>query len=131
MTTNPPPAPDWVMGDDGHWKPPPFDAGSSRAAMPPPPAPYGHPGVGPATGPGPWAGPPPPPSSKGGGTVLAIVAGVVMIFVGLNRYQKTRAQLEAQNFQPAKIVIDIVAIFTVAFGMALAAYLVYIHSTLR
>jgi putative membrane protein len=62
---------------------------------------------------------------------IAIVAGVVMIFIGLNRYQKTRAQLDSQNFQPAKFVIDIVAIFTVAFGAALAGYLIYIHSNLR
>lgn len=32
MTDNPPPAPDWVMGDDGHWKPPPFDGGGQRLA---------------------------------------------------------------------------------------------------
>jgi len=63
--------------------------------------------------------------------IIAIVAGVVMILVGLNRYRKTRAQLDSQNFEPAKFVIDIVAIFTVAFGAALAAYLIYIHSNLK
>lgn len=70
------------MGDDGHWKPPPFEAGFGRAVVPPPPAPPG-PSVG---GPGPWAGapmgPPPMPPSKGsGGTVLAIVGGVVAVVV--------------------------------------------------
>ncbi|QYG92400.1 hypothetical protein HC251_08060 [Iamia sp. SCSIO 61187] len=26
---HPPPAPDWILGHDGHWKPPPFSADGS------------------------------------------------------------------------------------------------------
>ncbi len=63
--------------------------------------------------------------------IVAIVTGVVMIFIGLNRYRKTRAQLDSNSFQPAKTIIDIIAIFTVGFGTALAVYLVYIQQNLR
>jgi len=63
--------------------------------------------------------------------IIAIVTGVVLIFAGLNRYRKTRAQLDSGSFEPAGTVIDLVAIFTVIFGLALAGYLVYIQQSLR
>ena len=85
MTTNPPPAPDWVLGDDGHWKPPPFDGGGRRPTATAPPPVAGHPGAGAPPPAAPWAGPPggppPMPPSKGNGTVIAIVAGVVAVVV--------------------------------------------------
>jgi putative membrane protein len=59
--------------------------------------------------------------------LVAILAGVVLVFGGLKRYRRTRAQLEAGTFEPAGLLIDLAAIFTVAFGFALAAYLVYIQ----
>ncbi|MGC1416788.1 MAG: DUF202 domain-containing protein [Candidatus Acidiferrum sp.] len=58
------------------------------------------------------------------GTV-AIFAGVAVCLAGLSRYRRTREQLNAGCFQPAGFVIDLVAIVTVLFGLALAAYLVY------
>jgi len=63
--------------------------------------------------------------------MVAIVIGIVLAFAGLNRYRRTRAQLESGRFEPAGSVIDLVAIFTVVFGLALAAYLVYVQQNLR
>lgn len=62
--------------------------------------------------------------------MVAIVTGIVLAFAGLNRYRRTRAQLESGRFEPAGAVIDLVAIFTVVFGLALAAYLVYVQQNL-
>ena len=63
--------------------------------------------------------------------MVAIVTGIVLAFAGLIRYRNTRAQLESGRFDPAGPVIDLVAIFTVVFGLALAAYLVYTQQNLR
>jgi putative membrane protein len=60
--------------------------------------------------------------------LLAIVTGIVLVFAGLKRYRRTREQLEIGKFEPAGLLIDIMAILTVVFGLALAAYLVYIHA---
>jgi putative membrane protein len=60
--------------------------------------------------------------------LVAIVTGVVLVFAGLKRYRRTRAQIEAGTFEPAGLLIDLAAIFTVAFGFALAVYLVYIQA---
>lgn len=58
--------------------------------------------------------------------IVAMLGGVVLTFIGLLRYHRTRAQLESGTFQPAGFVIDLVAILTALFGLALAAYLVFI-----
>ena len=58
---------------------------------------------------------------------IAIIAGVVVSFTGLHRYRRTRAQLEAGNFEPAGFLIDLVGILVALFGLALAGYLVYIQ----
>ena len=63
--------------------------------------------------------------------MVAIVAGIVLALAGLNRYRRTRAQLESGRFEPAGSVIDLVAIFTVVFGLALAAYLIYVQQNLQ
>jgi len=63
--------------------------------------------------------------------MVAIVTGIVLAFAGLIRYRNTRAQLESGRFEPAGSVIDLVAVFTVVFGLALAAYLVYTQQNLR
>lgn len=60
------------------------------------------------------------------GTV-AILAGVVVCLMGLVRYRQTRKQIDSGNFQPAGFVIDLVGIVTALFGLALAAYLVYLE----
>jgi hypothetical protein len=59
MPDLPPPAPDWILGEDGHWKPPPFDSGARRGPMPPAAAstpfstdPYARPPQPASTGPG-------------------------------------------------------------------------------
>lgn len=57
----------------------------------------------------------------------AIVGGVLLCVAGLVRYRRTREQLDAGTFQPAGFIIDVVAMVTVLFGLALAAYLVYIE----
>jgi inner membrane protein YidH len=58
--------------------------------------------------------------------MVAMLGGVVLTLTGLFRYRRTRAQLEAGYFQPAGFVIDLVAILTALFGLALAAYLLFI-----
>ena len=60
--------------------------------------------------------------------LVAIVTGVALVFAGLTRYRRTRAQLEVGIFEPAGFLIDVVAGLTVVFGLALAAYLVYIQA---
>lgn len=96
MPDHPPPAPDWILGDDGHWRPPPFP---TAAASPPPGGPtgqvYGSPG-GPA---GPWTAAPyggamgsatpyggpshpgavGPPRSGGGGRTAAVILGALAV----------------------------------------------------
>ncbi len=63
--------------------------------------------------------------------MVAIVAGIVLALAGLNRYRRTRAHLESGRFEPAGSVIDLVATFTMVFGLALAVYLVYTQQNLR
>ena len=60
------------------------------------------------------------------GTV-AILAGVPVCLAGLVRYRRTREQIDLGNFQPAGFIIDLVGILTALFGLALAAYLVYVE----
>jgi inner membrane protein YidH len=60
------------------------------------------------------------------GTV-AILAGALACVAGLVRYRRTREQIDSGNFQPAGFIIDLVGIVTGLFGLALAAYLVYIE----
>jgi putative membrane protein len=57
----------------------------------------------------------------------AMVAGVLLTLAGLTRYRRTRAQLDAGQFEPAGFVVDLVGILTAVFGLALAGYLVYIE----
>ena len=61
---------------------------------------------------------------------MSIVAGVVLVVAGLARYRKTRALLEAGKFQPAGLVLDLVTVMTILFGLALAAYLIYIEKSI-
>lgn len=108
MTEHPPPAPGWILGDDGHWKPPPFDLGGTGARPAAPAAPTGPtpppPTSGPPSGwsippggpppggampgqpswPAPPAGPPawgPPPAAPGSSTgrTVAMVLGIVAV----------------------------------------------------
>src|SRR5437879_12874158 len=41
---------------------------------------------------------------------VAIVTGIVLVFAGLKRYRRTRAQLEVGEFEPAGLRIDVVAV---------------------
>jgi putative membrane protein len=56
----------------------------------------------------------------------AIIAGVLVCLMGLVRYRQTRKQIDSGSFQPAGFLIDLVGIVTALFGLALAAYLIYI-----
>jgi putative membrane protein len=57
----------------------------------------------------------------------AILGGVLVCLAGLVRYRRTREQIDSGNFEPAGFIIDLVGIVTALFGLALAAYLVYIE----
>lgn len=60
----------------------------------------------------------------------SIVAGVALVFAGMLRYRKTRAQLDSGTFQPAGMIVDLVTILTVVFGLVLAGYLIYTEKSL-
>ncbi len=60
----------------------------------------------------------------------AMLAGVALTLAGLARYRRTRAMLEAGRFEPAGFVVDVVAVLTALFGLALAGYLIYIEMRL-
>jgi len=60
----------------------------------------------------------------------SILAGLVLVIVGLVRYRKTRAQLDSATFEPAGFVVDLVTILTVVFGLVLAGYLIYTEKSL-
>ncbi|HKU25521.1 MAG TPA: DUF202 domain-containing protein [Candidatus Sulfotelmatobacter sp.] len=60
----------------------------------------------------------------------SIIAGVVLVMAGLVRYRKTRTLLELGKFEPAGFILDLVTIITVLFGLALAAYLIYIERSI-
>jgi uncharacterized membrane protein YidH (DUF202 family) len=60
--------------------------------------------------------------------MISIVAGVVLTLAGLARYRRTRTQLDSGNFEPARFVIDLVAVVTALFGLALGGYLIYIET---
>ena len=115
MSEHPPPAPDWILGEDGHWKPPPFDGGARSTAAPSAPAPPVPP-PGPPTGtwppsgawpPPPGGGPqwaPPPATGPSAGRVVAWVVGglavagvaVVGILVTAVTFLGTTAEPEAR-----------------------------------
>lgn len=59
----------------------------------------------------------------------SIVLGVVLVIAGLVRYRKTRVRLDEGTFEPAGLVLDLVTVLTVLFGLALAAYLIYIEKS--
>jgi putative membrane protein len=58
--------------------------------------------------------------------VISIIAGVLLIAAGLKRYRTAQVQIDSDTFEPAGFVIDMVAYLLGLFGLALAAYLVYI-----
>jgi len=60
--------------------------------------------------------------------MVSIVAGVALTLAGLARYRRTRTQLDSGNFEPAGFVIDLVAVVTALFGLALGGYLIYIET---
>jgi putative membrane protein len=59
--------------------------------------------------------------------ITSAVGGVLLIFVGLRRYQKTKVQLDSDTFEPAGSVIDLVSYLLGMFGLILAGYLAYIE----
>src|SRR5580704_14973969 len=58
--------------------------------------------------------------------IISAVGGVLLIFAGLERYRKTRVQLDSNTFEPAGFVIDLVSYLLGIFGLILAGYLAYI-----
>jgi putative membrane protein len=58
---------------------------------------------------------------------IAIFGGVSLTIAGLVRYRHTRDDLESGKFKPAGFLVDLVGILVALFGLALAAYLVYIQ----
>jgi putative membrane protein len=59
---------------------------------------------------------------------ISIGGGVGLTLAGLARYRRTRSQLDSGNFEPAGFVIDLVAVVTALFGLALGGYLIYIET---
>lgn len=61
---------------------------------------------------------------------ISIIAGAAMMVGGLIRYRRVRAQLDEGKFQPAGFIVDLVTALVVLFGLALAAYLIYVQKSL-
>jgi putative membrane protein len=59
--------------------------------------------------------------------LVAILAGVVLTIGGFIRYLMVRAQLDRGDFEAAGFIVDLVAIITALFGLALGGYLFYIE----
>jgi len=59
--------------------------------------------------------------------ITSALGGVLLIFVGLRRYRKTKVQLDSDSFEPAGSVIDLVSYLLGFFGLVLAGYLAYIE----
>jgi putative membrane protein len=59
--------------------------------------------------------------------IISAVGGVLLILAGLNRYSKTKRQLDSNTFEPAGFVIDLVSYLLALFGLVLAGYLAYIE----
>jgi putative membrane protein len=59
--------------------------------------------------------------------MVAIVAGVILTISGLMRYRLVRTQLDHGQFTPAGFIVDLVALVTALFGLALGGYLFYIE----
>jgi putative membrane protein len=59
--------------------------------------------------------------------IISAVGGVLLILVGLARYKKTKVQIDADTFEPAGSVIDLVSFSLAIFGLLLAGYLAYIE----
>jgi len=57
--------------------------------------------------------------------VISIIAGVLAILAGHMRYRQTREQIERGTFEPPRFTIDLSALVLAAFGLMLAAYLVW------
>jgi inner membrane protein YidH len=57
----------------------------------------------------------------------AILGGVLVGLAGLVRYRRTSKQIDSGSFKPAGFIIDLVGIVTAFFGLALAAYLIYVE----
>lgn len=58
--------------------------------------------------------------------VISIIGGVLLALTGLWRYRQAQVQIDSDSFEPAGFVIDLVAYLLGLFGLALAAYLIYI-----
>jgi len=58
--------------------------------------------------------------------IISTAGGVLLILAGLNRYRKTKVQLDSNTFEPAGFVIDLVSYLLGIFGLVLAGYLAYI-----
>jgi putative membrane protein len=58
--------------------------------------------------------------------VISIIAGVLAILAGHMRYHQTRAQIDKGTFEPPRLTIDLSALLLAAFGLMLAAYLLWI-----
>ena len=59
--------------------------------------------------------------------MVAILAGVVLTIGGFIRYRMVRALLDRGDFEAAGFIVDLVAIITALFGLALGGYLFYIE----
>jgi putative membrane protein len=58
--------------------------------------------------------------------MVSIALGVLLILGGLLRYHQTFRQIEAGEFEPAGLLVNLVGIVTALVGIGLAVYLVII-----
>jgi hypothetical protein len=78
MDPGPPPGPGWTLGEDGHWKPPPFETGGSFAPPSSPAPPQGGVPPWPPPAHGQQAPQWPPPGARSTGTNAGVVVAAVL-----------------------------------------------------
>lgn len=63
--------------------------------------------------------------------MLSIAAGILMVATGLIRYRRIRTQLDKEEFEPAGSIVDLLAVVSAIFALALGGYLVLIRQALK
>lgn len=62
--------------------------------------------------------------------IVSMVLGVVLIFIGMQRYHVNRRRIDEGEFRPATTLATVVGVLIMSFGLALAAYLLITHKAI-
>ena len=62
--------------------------------------------------------------------IASMLLGVLLIFIGMRRYDINRRRIEVGAFRPATALATVVGVLIMVFGLTLAAYLALTHKAL-